>query len=307
MEVTVPEVSHNCILEYTVANVRSTSSRQQWVQEILPQHLIITQSIRPMAIQDSLRLRFSEVIDYQVALRAKQALLSEGLRLQAHRPSFSKWSAYLEVLKQQNPEVRTHLFINLTNLQFQHIFICPEKSAKPFEYCRHFIAIDGTHLTGKFCMTLLLAVTIDLQGQNLLLAWSVVKSKNESSWDYIFPQLQPAIPAIQTEPLTLISDHDKGLIKASEILSPLVLCATVVNIWRKVSLGIMGKKWQVYFEQLYGQDYLQTLKDKWKNYEPKSLLLRITFRKWIDYFGLLYSFLKIHDDLGMIPQKSLNQ
>lgn len=153
MEVTVPEASHNCILECPVANVRSTSSRQQWIQEILLQHLIITRSTRPKSIQDCLRLRFSEVIDHQGALRTKQALLSDGLRLQTHRPSFSKLSAYLEVLKQQNPEVHTHLSINLTNSQFQRIFICPEKLANFFEYCQHFIAIDGTHLTGKLCMT----------------------------------------------------------------------------------------------------------------------------------------------------------
>ena len=177
--VTVLEVSHNCILERTAANIRSTSSKQQWIQEILPQHLVITQSTSPRDIQDCLRLRFSEIIDYQVALRAKQALLSDGL--QAHRLSFSKLSAYLEELKQQNPQAHVHLSVNPTNSQFQRIFICPQESADSFQYCRHFIAVDGTHLTGKFRMTLfkLLAVTIDAAGHNLLLAWCVVESENE--------------------------------------------------------------------------------------------------------------------------------
>ena len=221
--VMVLEISHNCILERTAANSQSTSSKQQWIQEILPQHLVITQATSPRDIQNCLRLRFSEIIDSQVALRAKQALLSDGL--QAHRLSFSKLSAYLEALKQQNPGVHTHLSVNPTNSQFQRIFICPQESGNSFQYCRHFIAVDGTHLTGKFRMTLLLAVTIDAAGHNLLLAWSVVESENESSWEYFFHQLQIAIPAIRSEPTILISDRDKGLIKASEILSPVVLRA----------------------------------------------------------------------------------
>ena len=93
-----------------------------------------------------------------------------------------------------------------------------------------------------FCWwTLLLAVTIHLQGDNLLLTWSLVTSENESSWDYIFPQLQPAIPAIQTEPITLISDHNKGLIKASEIFSPLVLCAYCCQYLKESFIRDYGK------------------------------------------------------------------
>ena len=177
--VTVLEISHNCILEHTAANTRSTSSKQQWIQEILPQHLVITQATSPRDIQNCLHLGFSEIIDYQVTLRAKQALLSDGP--QAQRLTFAKLSAYLEALNQQYPGVHTHLSINPTNSQFQRIFICPPESVNSFQSCRHFIDVDGTHLTGKFRMTLLLAVTIDAAGHNVLLACSVVESENENS------------------------------------------------------------------------------------------------------------------------------
>jgi len=93
---------------------------------------------------------------------------------------------------------------------------------KSYEYCRHFIAIDVTYLTGKFRMRLLLTVIIDPAAHNVLLGWSVVESQNESSWDECVRQLQLAIPAIQTEQTTLISNHAKRPIKASEMLAPLV-------------------------------------------------------------------------------------
>jgi len=183
----VLEASHNSILERTLDNNRALSSRQQWIQEILPQHLVITQSTSPKVIQDCLRLLFSEVIDYQVALRAKQALLSDGL--QVHRLSFSKLSSYIDALKKEIPQVHIHLLVDPTNSQFRRIFICPAESATSFQHCRHFIAVDGTHLTGKFRMTLLLGVTIDAAGHNLLLAWCIVESESESIWDYFFRQL----------------------------------------------------------------------------------------------------------------------
>jgi hypothetical protein len=43
---------------------------------------------------------------------------------------------------------------------------------------RRIVAVDGTFLTGKFALTLLLAVGIDANGHNVILAWAVVESEN---------------------------------------------------------------------------------------------------------------------------------
>jgi transposase-like protein len=87
--------------------------------------------------------------------------------------------------------------------------------------CR-FVAVDGTFLKGRFVQTLLLAVSIDANGHNTLLAWGVVESENRLSWEWFFLHLQRAIPHVLTEACTVISDRDKGLLEAERILSPVV-------------------------------------------------------------------------------------
>lgn len=60
-------------------------------------------------------------------------------------------------------------------------------------------------------MTLLLAVGIDANGHNTLLAWAVVGSENASSSKYFLDHLQIALPQMKDEPLVMISDRDNGL------------------------------------------------------------------------------------------------
>ena len=45
----------------------------------------------------------------------------------------------------------------------------------------------------------------------MVLAWAVIKSKNEESWCYFFKHLIHTIPEIKEEATVFISDCDKGL------------------------------------------------------------------------------------------------
>lgn len=67
---------------------------------------------------------------------------------------------------------------------FQRCFVCPPHSQLTFQQLRWLVAADGTFLTGRFVLTLLLAVGIDANGHNVILAWAVVESENRNSWEY---------------------------------------------------------------------------------------------------------------------------
>ena len=56
--------------------------------------------------------------------------------------------------------------------------MCPLHSQTTFQGLRRFVAANGTFLTGRFVLTLLLAVGIDANGHNVILAWAVVESEN---------------------------------------------------------------------------------------------------------------------------------
>jgi len=71
--------------------------------------------------------------------------------------------------------------INCIIDNFLRCFICPAQSRASFSLCRRFLAVDGTFLKARFVQSLLLAVTIDVNGQNTLLAWAVVESESRGS------------------------------------------------------------------------------------------------------------------------------
>lgn len=79
-----------------------------------------------------------------------------------------------------------------------------------------FMAVNSIFLKARFVQTLLLAVGIDANGKNLLLAWAVVERENKIFWTWFFEHLKHAIP--QALKVTLISDCDKGLLAADGLL-----------------------------------------------------------------------------------------
>jgi len=102
------------------------------------------------------------------------------------------------------------------------VFICPPQGKQTFWLLRRLVAVDGTFLKARFVLTLLLAVGIDANGELYPLAWAVVESENQSSWEWFLHHLRWALPLLAEEEATLISDRDKGLLEAEEVLGPQV-------------------------------------------------------------------------------------
>jgi len=222
VKITVLNSEHNCLLGDGRKRY-SVSSSLSWLRRHLPRHLHITQATKTQEIMDCLRVQFGELLPYKSASRIKNTLLEDTL--EGQRDGFRLLSSYVAVIQQSNPATYIRLSSHHNTDSFQRLFICPAESQESFRHCLHFIAVDGMFLKTLFIQTLLLAVTIDSNGHTLLLAWAVVESENASSWEYFLLNLQLAIPEIITEATTLMSDRDKGLIAASYVLAPTVICA----------------------------------------------------------------------------------
>src|SRR5436305_86623 len=108
------------------------------------------------------------------------------------------------------------LYLSIGN--FERVFVCPPTSRSTFQHFRRIVAVDGTFLTRRFRLILLLAVGIDADGHNCILAWAVVESENASSWGYFLRLLRRSIPEITSERCVFISDRDKGLVEADVVL-----------------------------------------------------------------------------------------
>jgi hypothetical protein len=142
--------------------------------------------------------------------------LGDTVEIQARQ--YKQLPAYLEALVDSNPEVYYTLLTDERNHRFRRVFICPKETANSFKLLRGLVATDGTYLKGFFVHTLLVAVGIDANNHILPLAWAVVESETESSWRWFLQQLSAAIPGLDSNSTTLISDRDKGLQSADDEL-----------------------------------------------------------------------------------------
>ncbi|KAK1666164.1 hypothetical protein QYE76_054323 [Lolium multiflorum] len=80
--------------------------------------------------------------------------------------------------------------------------------------CRPVICLDGTHIKNKYGGQLLTAVAIDGNDAIFPIAMAVVEVECYSSWKWFLTTLKDDLNIINTSPFTIMSDKQKGLIKA---------------------------------------------------------------------------------------------
>ena len=241
----IVESTHQC-LSAGVGKFRAASSAA-WLDEVVSRHLCVTKATPPKAVIDCLRVRFGEEVSYKVAQLCRLRLLNGSIG--AQRYSFQLLPAYRQRLEASAPDVYLDLAIDPVSQNFGRLFVCPAQSRASFRLCRRFLAVDGTFLKARFILTLLLAVGIDPDGRNLLLAWGVVESENRDSWEWFFRHLRRAIPEVSTEACTLVSDRDKGLLEAEQVLGNRVTRAYCCrhlkeNFTKHFGQGLSALFWQ---------------------------------------------------------------
>lgn len=197
---------------------REISNTQSWLHQAVPTQLVVKRDTELQEIIECIQMYYTMKVNREAAQLVRSMLVND--RSQYQQEQFQQIPAYLTLLHEKN----NFLFIDLhtVNNSFQRVFICPIQSQLSFVQMRKFMAVDGTFLKSRFVQTLLLAVGIDANGNNPLLAWAIVESENTSSWESLFLLLKRAIP--QCLKMTLISDRDKGLHAANGILGDGVAC-----------------------------------------------------------------------------------
>ena len=238
VEVRIVETEHTCL--GVRAPKRDAANSQEWLIRVVPKLLTVSKDTTPHQIIDVVRHAHGQLVNYQAALHCRNTLANAGAA--AHAYQFFYLPAYIDTLKQQSP----YCYTNLTTLPspsdanpskriFRRVFICPAESQLAFNQSRRFVALDGTHLKGFFQQTLLLAAGIDANGQYIIYAWAVVESENKDAWEYFLQHLKLAMPQILEA--SLMSDRDKGLQSAEDVLGP--------NVTRLFCLQHLKRSFQV--------------------------------------------------------------
>lgn len=149
---------------------------------MVDEHIFITKSIEVHEIVDCIHMHYNKTVSYEAVRITKTTLVKDHQEHQCIQ--FQKILGYLTLLHSWNTNIYTNFHTINSGFSlppiFQHVFICPMKSQKSFIHMRKFIAVDEKFLKAWFVQTLLLAVRIDENSKNLLLAWAVVESENRS-------------------------------------------------------------------------------------------------------------------------------
>ncbi|KAK3189652.1 hypothetical protein Dsin_029213 [Dipteronia sinensis] len=135
--------------------------------------------------------------------------------------SFKMLLAYCHRLKEVNPETITAIKTNVAN-QFEYMFIAHAASLHGFQtVIQPIIAIDGTHLKGKFSGIMFVAICLDANNQVFPLAYGFGDVEDEMSWSWFLNELKNTIGS--PEDCMIISDRHLGIKAAVEKVYPNVL------------------------------------------------------------------------------------
>ncbi|XP_013654074.1 uncharacterized protein LOC106358821 [Brassica napus] len=176
--------------------------------------------------------------------------------------SYGKIPKYLHMLREANPGTHSSYEIDIKG-RFRYLFIAFGQSIRGFNrVIRRVIVVDGTFLKNKYKGVLLVATAVDGNSNLYPLAFGVVDSENENSWEWFIRQLNIVIA--DDHHLAFISDRHAAIAKALETVYPTAkhgicihhLLNNVVTYYHgKGLVGLVAKASKVYrvaeFEKIF--------------------------------------------------------
>ncbi|XP_056851016.1 uncharacterized protein LOC130500259 [Raphanus sativus] len=132
--------------------------------------------------------------------------------------SYGKIPKYLHMLREANPGTRSAYEMDGKG-RFQYLFIAFGQSIRGFKrVMRQVIVIDGTFLKNKYKGVLLVATALDGNSNLYPIAFGVVDSENDRSWEWFLTQLKLVID--DDRHLAFISDRHGSIVKGLEKVYP---------------------------------------------------------------------------------------
>lgn len=132
--------------------------------------------------------------------------------------SFEKIPKYLHMLREANPGTHAAYETDVDG-RFRFLFISFGQSVRGFHTAiRKVLVLDGTFLKGKYRGTLLVATALDGNSNLYPVAFGVVDSENDRSWDWFLGQLQVVVA--DESSLAFVTDRNPSIIKALENVYP---------------------------------------------------------------------------------------
>ncbi|XP_027150479.1 uncharacterized protein LOC113750733 [Coffea eugenioides] len=136
--------------------------------------------------------------------------------------------AYMNEIQKSNPgssiilkTVDESTSIATQQQRFQRLYVCFNGVKQGFlDGCRSLIGVDGTFLKGSVGGVLLIAVGFDANNSIYPVAYAIAEGENKESWAWFFKLLKEDLKIERDYELTIMSDKQKGLIQACDLVFP---------------------------------------------------------------------------------------
>ncbi|KAL8472316.1 hypothetical protein ACS0TY_029508 [Phlomoides rotata] len=212
VKLTIP---HTCNLDPDSKTPRSMKSK--FLGKLFAKKLSgTTLTLTPGAIQNEVFKEYGLTINYDHARLTKGHAMS--ILYGDGATAFSKLPGYLYQLKLANPGSHTKLLLNDDHI-FKYAFFALRASIDGFlRFGRPVIVIDGTHLKGKYCGIVFVAVTQDGNGQIFPLATGVGDVECNELWTWFLRCLREAYGC--PNQLLFVSDQHASIIRSVSDVYP---------------------------------------------------------------------------------------
>lgn len=168
---------------------------------------------KPREIRMIMRGDHGVSISYWKAWKSREMAVDNGHG--TCNASYLKLPSYLNNLVLANPGSLANLHTEQTEQggqRFKYMFLALGASIEGYAAMRKVVVVDGTHLKGKYAGCLLTASAQDGNYQIFPLAFAIVDSENDMSWEWFFRNLSAFVP---NDPgLVVVSDRHPSIYKA---------------------------------------------------------------------------------------------
>ncbi|XP_013751717.2 uncharacterized protein LOC106454085 [Brassica napus] len=200
---------HSCAPSSRNHSVRTVSSKTVG-SLIKHKYETVKEGPKPNDIIQFMRDDHGVEISYSLAWEAREYAVSVVRGIP--EKGYEKVPKYLHMMKEANPG--SHTFYETdSDGRFKFLFIAYGQSIRGFYAAiRKVIVVDGTFLKSKYKGVLMVATALDGNSNLYPIAFGVVDSENDRSWEWFMRQLKVVIGDDQN--LAFVSDRNNSLAKA---------------------------------------------------------------------------------------------
>jgi hypothetical protein len=193
----------------------------EFLQERHRAVIVDNREIQPKQLQATERLQYGNAISYRQAHRVHEAIRQETEGNEAD--TFNLFSGLVNKLIEVDPKGIFNLGVIAGTNQFSRILVIPGALRWAALHCRPMICFDACHTKTRFPLILLMASTFDGNGNGLPIGYGLVLTEDYDNWFWFlehFAEAHAEWIERSGDQLVVISDRDKGLLRAVEEAIP---------------------------------------------------------------------------------------